>query len=92
MARSALLFDEIEDRVTVTVDADLLEALNVAAGTALMPEFVPTAGVVVRLARLAALFERLLGDVGQHQHLPRSGVLCDRGQQLPFVEGEIDAH
>ena len=92
VAGAALLVDDVQQGVAVAVDADLLDALGVAAGAALLPELVAAARVVVGVPRLAGPLEGRPGDVREHQHVARVGVLGDGGNQPLFVEGEVDGH
>lgn len=46
MARTPLLVDSIEQRITITVNADLFDLLNMPAGFSFPPEFVAASRVV----------------------------------------------
>src|SRR5215211_4523694 len=74
--------DEHEDRVLVAVEADLLDALDVARRGALVPQLLARARPEPRLAGLARAPERLVVHVGEREDLAGAGVLDDARKQL----------
>src|ERR671920_989755 len=76
---------EHEDRVLVAVEPELLHALDVARGLALVPELLARARPEPRLAGLARAPERLVVHVRERQHLAGAGVLDYAGQKVHGV-------
>jgi len=90
VTRAARLLDEVQQRVGIAVDADFSDLLGVAAGRALLPEFIAAAGVVMRATRLQRLFESFGGDVGEHEYVLRVGILGDRRDEAGVAEINVD--
>ena len=65
VAGTAGLVDEVQQGIAVTVDAYLLDCLDVPARPALVPEFLAAPRVVVGLARLPGAPGGLGGGVGE---------------------------
>src|SRR6056297_56132 len=74
------------DGVLVAIDAHFLDALDLAAGGALVPEFVARAGPVMRLAGLEGFGERLCVHMGDHEDTLGIGIHRHRRDQALGVE------
>src|SRR5215208_7043877 len=77
--------DPVEQRIAVAVEADLDHSLGVAARRPLAPDLIAGAGVVVSLAGLYGLVDRLFARVGEHEDLARLCVLGDHGDETSLV-------
>src|SRR5688572_23613628 len=85
VAGRARRLDQRENRVLVAVEAELLQALDVARGGALVPQLLARARPEPHLARLARALERLVVHVREREHLAGAGVLDYAGQKLHSV-------
>jgi len=64
-----------------------MDLLHMAGGSALVPQGLPAAAVVMDLAGLDGFRPRLLVHIGQHEHLAGLGLLGDdRHQAVAFCE------
>ena len=72
------LLDLDEQSVTVAVEGDVLDGLDMSAGFSLHPEFLAGAAPEMGLAGGDGGFERGAVHPGHHQH-PSSGLLLDNG-------------
>ena len=86
MAGGAFLVYCDYQRVAVTVSGNVHDVLDVAAGFAFAPQFLPGAGPEAGTAFLHGDFKALTVHVGQGQHLFALGVHHNGGDQTVGVE------
>src|SRR5512138_2528477 len=86
----ALRRDEVDERVLLAVDPDLLDLEHVAGGEPLLPELVPAPAPVGREPAAARLVERLAVHEREDEDVLRARVLRDDGEQRAAVRPEVE--
>src|SRR5205085_6818585 len=87
--RPADLIHLEQDGVGVTIDKNAFHLLDVAAFFSFAPQLAAAAGEVNCPAGGKRFFVAFAIHIGEHQHLARLGILCDRRQEAAIAFGEI---
>ena len=85
-AAAAVLFYAQNERILVTVGADVDDLLKLAAGGPFVPELIAAAAPINGLAEFERHFEGLLVHVGQHEWRTGLGIDRHRGHEAMLIE------